>query len=87
MVMEILTWILGIAWKTALLCVGWICIKQIIRNGGGTLREVLETLGLAIRAGCLTMRAKLVDKLRKENEDVIEENPDVPELKAEGTVR
>lgn len=86
----ILSWILGIAWRTALICVGWILVKQIVRNGGGTLREVLETTSLAIRAGCLTLRSKLVSRLQQnaaEQEDVIKENPDVPELKAEGTVR
>ena len=81
----ILSWVLGIAWRTALLCVGWICIKQIIRNGGGTLREVLETTGLAIRAGCIELRKKLVEKLKRE-EGVIED-PEAPEMQAEGTVK
>lgn len=82
----ILSWILGIAWRTALICVGWICVRHIIRNGGGTLREVLETTGLAIRAGCIELRKKLVDHLKKE-EDVIELKPDEPEVEVEGTVR
>ena len=83
----ILSWILGIAWRTALICVGFMLVKHIIRNGGGTLREILETTSLAIRAGCLTLRAKLVDKLMK-REEVIEENPGEPgEVRVEGTVR
>lgn len=81
----ILSWVLGIAWRTALICIGWICIKQIIRNGGGTLREVLETTGLAIRAGCIELRKKLVEKLKRE-EGVIED-PEAPEMQAEGTVK
>lgn len=83
--MGILTWILGIAWRTALICVGFVLVKHIIRNGGGTLKEVLETTGVLIRTGCIELRRKLVEKLKRE--DVIEENPEVPELRVEGTVK
>lgn len=82
---SILSWILGIAWRTALLCAGFICIKQIVRNGGGTLKEILETLGLGIRAGCIELRRKLVEHLKKE--EVIEEDPNGPEVRVEGTVK
>lgn len=82
----ILSWILSIAWRTALLCVAWICIKHVIKNGGGTLKEILETTGLAIRAGCIELRKKLVEKLKGKDEEVIE-NPEAPKLQAEGTVK
>ena len=82
---SILSWVLGIAWRTALLCAGFICVKQIVRNGGGTLKEILETLGLGIRAGCIELRKKLVEHLKKDEEVI--EDPNGPEVRVEGTVK
>lgn len=84
----ILSWALGIVLKASIITVLWIVIRTIVRNGGGTLREVLETAGLAIKAGCLALRMKLTDKLRKdaEEKETVEEEPKGPGVKVEGTV-
>lgn len=88
MVAGILSWILQIVLKTAVVVGLWVTVKVIIRNGGGTLKDILETLVLAIRYGCLNLKAKLVDKLIREN---AEEKKETEEqngqgVKAEGTV-
>lgn len=94
----ILNWLLSIAWKTAVIMIGWICVKYVLRNGGSTLREVLNTTGLAIKAGCLTLRYKLLDvmqrrvaekeKERVEGEHQPDEEPsDDGECRVWGTVR
>ena len=94
----VMNWILSIAWKAALLTIGWICVKYVLRNGGATARQVIETIGLAIRAGCYEVRYKLVDRLQrkaaeKEKERVEggnqpdEEPSDDGECRVWGTVR
>ena len=83
----ILSWVLSIGIKASIITILWIVIKTIVRNGGGTLREVLETAGLAIKAGCLTLRMKLTKKLceKAEKEEAVKEEPG-PGVKVEGTV-
>ena len=84
----ILSWVLSIVVKASIITILWIVIKTIVRNGGGTLREVLETAGLAIKAGCLTLRMKLTQKLceKAEKEEAVKEEPKGPGVKVEGTV-
>lgn len=85
---EILSWILGIVLKTASICVIWVVVKHLIRNGGGTLKELLTTMTMAIRYGCLKLRLKLTGKLREhaEEEETVKEDPNRPGVKVEGTV-
>jgi hypothetical protein len=94
----ILNWLLGIAWKTAVIVFGWICVKYVLRNGGSTLKEILNTTSLAIKAGCLTLRYKLLNVMQrrvaeKEKEHVEgEHDPDEKpssdgECRVWGTVR
>ena len=84
----ILSWVLSIVVKASIITVLWIVIRTILRNGGGTLREVLETAGLAIKAGCLSLRMKLTQKLceKAEKEETVKEGTNGPEIKGEGTV-
>lgn len=84
----ILSWILNIVVKAAIATFLFIAIKTIIRNGGGTLKLVFETIGTAIRYGCLKTRLKLTEALRKdaEKEETEEEESRGPGVKVEGTV-
>ena len=85
---EILTWILSIVLKTAAVCVIWVIVKHLIRNGGGTLKELLTTITIAIRYGCLKLRLNLTNRLREhaEEEEAVKEDPNQPGVKVEGTV-
>lgn len=83
----ILTWVLGIIVKTALIVLVWATARSLIRNGGETLKTLLETMATAIRYGCLRLREKMILKLRasaKEKEPT--EEGQGPEVKVEGTV-
>ena len=85
---DILGWMLGIAWKLLVLALGYTTLKYVVRHGKGTFRDILETAGLAIRAGCLTARKKLVEKLQKEETaEETEENLEPGEIRVEATVR
>ena len=84
---EILSWIAGIVLKTGIALGLWIVVKHLIRNGGGTLKELLETLTTVIRYGCLKLREKMVNKLREGTEEKEEtEKENGPGVKVEGTV-
>lgn len=85
---DILMWIAGIILKTVAVCAIWVTIKHLIRNGGGTLKELLATTTMAIRYGCLKLRLNLTNRLREhaEEEETVKEDPNQPEVKAEGTV-
>ena len=87
---SVLSWMLGMAWRIAILLIAYTTLKAVLRNGNGTLRDILETLGLAIRAGCLSLRGKLLAKLRsgaEEKETEEAEEPKGPEIQVEGSVR
>lgn len=84
----ILNWMIQIVLKTVVVVLLWVAVKVIVRKGGGTFKDILETLVLAIRYGCLNLKAKLVDKLIRENAEEKEETEEQngPGVKAEGTV-
>lgn len=87
---SVLSWMLGMAWRIAILMIGYTALKAVLRNGNGTLKEILETIGLAIRAGCLSLRSKLVERLRSGAEEKETEKagePNGPEIQVEGSVR
>lgn len=82
----ILSWILQIVVKTAIVVGLWIVVKHLVRNGGGTLKDLLETTTVAIRYGCLKLRAKLVAKLADKAKEEETEKENGPGVKVEGTV-
>ncbi len=86
----ILSWILGIVWRAAVVTLLVVAIRTIIRNGGGTIRLVFETIVTCIKYGCLSLRLKLTSKIKeKEVTEVQELEPcdDHDGIAAEGTVR
>lgn len=89
MLTDAIMWIAGIVLKTIAVCAIWVTVKHLIRNGGGTLKELLATTTMAIRYGCLKLRINLTNRLREhaeEEEETNEEDPKRPEVKVEGTV-
>lgn len=85
---DVLMWIVGIVLKTIAIGAIWMTIKHLIRNGGGTLKEMLATITMAIRYGCLRLRLNLTNRLREhaEEEETVKEDPNQPGVKVEGTV-
>ena len=78
---EILSWILQIVLKTGIVVGLWIVVKHLVRNG-----DLLETTTLAIRYGCLNLRAKMVARLADKAEEKETEKENGPGVKVEGTV-
>ena len=76
--------------KTVAVCAVWVLVKHLVRNGAGTLKELLTTTTMAIRYGCLKLRQKLVFRLQEDaakEEEPKEENPEEPEVLVYGTVK
>ena len=80
---DVLLWFLNLAWKVLALAAGWILFKYVLRNGKGAFKELLETIGLMMRAGCTLLRKKLIQLLDRETAK--DENSD-DQVKVEGTV-
>ena len=66
--LEFVSFMLNVGWKTLGIVFGWLLLKYIIRNGTGTIREVLDTIGIGIKAACLAIRKKIREKLLKEED-------------------
>lgn len=77
---------LSMSWKVFGIMAGWMLIKHLMREGTGTLKELLETLGIAIRAGCLMLKKALWAKIKEEREPERVE-PTGEQVHAEGTVK
>ena len=71
---DMLLWMLNISWKLLILIGGWLLLKAVVKDGSGTFKEILCTLGLAIRAGCMKLREWLIMKMTKS--DVKDETQD-----------
>lgn len=77
---------LSMSWKVFGIMAGWMLIKHLMREGTGTLKELLETIGVAIRAGCLMTKKALWAKIKEEREaEKVEPNGE--HVHAEGTVK
>ena len=63
--MDFILWCLNLAWKILAICMGFMLLKYVLRNGSDTFREILDTiaalmktLGHAIRKACLNYLRK-----------------------------
>ena len=68
---EFMLWILGIVWRTLSLVIGIMVFFDIIKNGGKTIRAILDTLAQALpTAGCwIRDRMRRYLKKSKESEE------------------
>ena len=78
---DVLLFFLNLAWKVLALAAGWILFKYVLRNGKGAFKDLLETIGLMVRAGCTLLRKKLIQLLDRET---VKDKDD--QVKVEGTV-
>lgn len=64
---EAIMFAINIAWKLLAVAAAWMVFKYIMRDGKDTVADLLETIGMAIHAGSLTLKRKLWAKIKKEN--------------------
>lgn len=71
--MDTIMWFVNLAWRILLLYIGWIVFRFIMKNGRGTIKEILETIGIVIKTAALKLRMKVAECARKKEP---EEEPD-----------
>lgn len=86
--MDFVLWMAQLALKISLIAVGFWVFKTILKNGPDTIREIAETMGVLIRAGCIKSRRYIAENLRKERKQEQEPEPASAEetVEAEGSV-
>lgn len=75
--MGIIMWFLNLGWKILGIIAGFMLLSYILGQGVDGIRDVLATIGLAIRAMGHAIRKKLISYLRKESAE--EGEPEKPE--------
>lgn len=67
--MDVLLFALNIAWKVLALIMGWSLFTYVVRNGSGTFKEFLDTVGVVIRTAGHWIRVQCLSYLKKESEN------------------
>jgi len=73
--LEFMAFMLNLAWRALGVICGWLLLKYILKNGTGTLKEILDTITIGLRAMGHAIRKKLLGYLKREAEQ--EREPDV----------
>ena len=68
MKMDILLYALNIAWKVTILCIGWTLFKYVVKNGSGTFKDLLDTIGIGLKTFGHWFRMKCLNYLKREQE-------------------
>lgn len=84
--LQFMEFVMSVGWKVLLLAVSWKVFRCIRKYGSGTVQDILETMVLGIKAGCLSMRKRIAIKLLKQRRE--EEEPQKTEHpgKVEATI-
>lgn len=82
--MDFVLWMAGLALRICLVVAGFWVFKAILKDGPETLKEVLKTLDVLLRTGCLKLRQKIAENLRKER---LEKQTQTADVEAEGSVK
>ena len=81
--MGIIMWFLNLGWKILGIIAGFMLLSYILGQGVDGIRDVLSTIGLAVRAMGHAIRKKLIHYLRKESGAEPEGEPEKPEEQSE----
>ena len=70
--MDVLLFALNLSWKILVLFMGWTLFKYVLKNGSGTFKEFLDTVGIALRTFGHWIRKVCLNYLRKESAEAEE---------------
>ena len=65
--MDVILFMLNLAWKILALCMGSMLFKYVLKNGSGTFREILDTISLGLRTFGHWVRKMCLNYLKKES--------------------
>ena len=83
--MGFIEFMLNFAWRLLAIGFGFMLFRYILKNGSGTFREILDVIFIGGKAALIAIRKKLVEWLKKQEKEEVEDNPK-PNVKAEGSV-
>ncbi len=85
---DAIIFMMNLTWKVMVLVLIWTVLSEIRKNGPETLKEVISTIGTAIRCGCMILKERLilVIQRRKEEQLVDQAMPDDEPVNGQGTV-
>ena len=59
-------WLIEVTFELAVLVLVWMGCKALLKDGCALAKEILGTIGMGIRAGCMKLREWLIRELSKE---------------------
>lgn len=68
--MEVILWSFTVALKLVGIAVAFMVFKEVLKNGTGTFRTLIGTIGLAVQACCLKIKTLLLKSIKKERENL-----------------
>ena len=69
MKMEFIGWMLSLAWKAVCIAGGFMLFKYIVRNGKGTINDVLDTVTVFLKTIGHWIRKTCLNYLKRETEE------------------
>ena len=61
-------WFIRLALEVLALCAGCWLFGYIVKNGTGSIKDFMRTIGMTIKVICVWIRNKLIDSVKKERE-------------------
>lgn len=80
--MEFIAFMWNIAWKVVLIGLGFWVFKWVLGDGKTTVKAYLSLACLGLQAGCLVLKNKLLEKLKKEKKALPEGEEDPTRVEA-----
>ena len=77
---------LNVAWKVLIVMAGWYIFRYVVRNGKGTMRDILDTITAVMKAVGHWIRERCFSYLKKEAKKE-EAEAEVEGTKVEATVK
>lgn len=84
--MDFVIWMAQMALKVCLIGAGFWVFKTILKNGPDTLKELLQTLNVLIKAGCIKVRRYVAENLKNERKERLQKEEPTATVEAEGSV-
>lgn len=64
--MDTIKWFVDLAFNALCICAGIWLFGYIIKNGTGALKDLIRTISLTVKAMCIYIRKKIVNKVEEE---------------------
>lgn len=80
--MEFILFMMGLAWKILLICLGFKAFKWMLGDGKDYVRALASIIGIKLQTACLRLRKKLLNELEEEKKPLPEGEDDPTKVEA-----